>query len=97
MQPIKRVEIIIDSVEIEKLKTLLDKKGVNGYTIIKNITGKGDRGVKSGDGLTDVFNNVYVLIACTDKEMDLFVDDLRKLLKKFGGICLVSDAIWIKH
>lgn len=97
MTPIKKVEIIVDSVELEKLKSILDKRGIKSYTIIKNIQGKGDRGVKSGDGLTDVFNNVYVMIACTDEEINLFVEDVRKILRKLGGICLITEAVWIKH
>ena len=97
MQPVKKVEIIIDSVELQRLKNLLDEKGVRGYTIVKNIFGKGERGIKGGDGLTEVFNNVYVIIACTEDELNLFVDSVRKMLKKYGGICLVSDVNLIEH
>ena len=45
MQDIKRVEIIINTFHIQDALDILDRIKVSGYTLIKDTSGKGDRGV----------------------------------------------------
>lgn len=97
MQAIKRIEIIIDSLGVEAIIAILKAQRVSGYTIIRDVAGMGDRGQRMGDELTDVFKNSSVMIACQDEKLAALVEAIRPQLKEFGGICLVSDAIWIKH
>lgn len=97
MQPVKRIEIVVDSLELSKVLKLLEKVGVSGYTIIREVTGKGERGIRGGDELTGVFKNSYVLAACSVEQADQVIAAVRPVLKRFGGICLVSDAVWVKH
>ena len=65
--------------------------------MIRDATGIGDRGARMGDQLSDVLKNSYVLTACPDEQLQPLVEAIRPLLKRFGGICLVSDAQWIIH
>jgi len=97
MRPVKRVEIVVDSVELPRVLRLMEARGLSGYSVIGGVTGKGERGVRSGDDLTDVFRNSYVLAACTEEELPALVEAVRPVLKRYGGICLVSDAQWILH
>jgi nitrogen regulatory protein PII len=97
MTPIKRLEIVINSTELNTLIYTLKKNGIKGYTIIKNVQGNGERGEQDGDGLTPVFHNCYVLIACTEEEVQRLEDPIRMLLEESGGILLMSDALWLKH
>ncbi|NJM10521.1 MAG: transcriptional regulator [Synechococcaceae cyanobacterium SM1_2_3] len=97
MQPVKRIEIIMDFPELAKIVKILDGLGISGYTVIRDVTGSGDRGLRSGDELTDVFKNSYVMTACPEEKMQEIVDAIRPLLKRFGGICLVTDAHWVIH
>ncbi len=97
MMPVKRIEIIVDELEMPKVLKLLDDAGVSGYTVIKDATGKGDRGLRGGDDLTGVFANSYVLTACPSEKVDLIIESIRPILKQRGGVCLVSDAQWIVH
>ncbi len=97
MMPVKRIEIIIDELELPTLLNLLDEAGMSGYTVIKDATGKGDRGVRGGGDLTRVFANSYVLTACPAEKLDLIVETIRPILKKRGGVCLVSEAQWLIH
>lgn len=39
MKPVSKVEIIIDSLEVENVVKLLDEVGVSGYSIINNVAG----------------------------------------------------------
>jgi nitrogen regulatory protein PII len=97
MQTVKRVEIVTDAMETNRVLEMLDAAGVSGYTVIRDVGGKGDRGVRSGDDVTRVFQNSYVLCACTPEQLDQVVKAVRPTLKRVGGICLVSDALWVIH
>lgn len=97
MKAVKRVEIVTDAIELDRVLELLGQSGVSGYTVIRNVEGKGQRGVRSGDDLTRVFQNSYVLAACTPDEVARVVAAVRPVLQRVGGMCLVSDAHWLLH
>jgi nitrogen regulatory protein PII len=97
MMPIKKIEIIIDALELPEVLKLLDAAGVSGYTIIRDATGKGERGERSGGELSGTFINSYVMTACPPEQVSSVVEALRPILKRFGGVCLVSDAQWLIH
>ena len=97
MQAVKRVEIITESLETREVCRVLDRVGVSGYSVIRDVTGRGERGVQSGDDLTDVFKNSMVLLACPPERVQEVVEAIRPILKRRGGICLVSDAMWVMH
>ncbi len=97
MQTIKRVEIVTGSLEIQEVIKVIELIGITGYTLIKEVLGKGERGVQSGDELTGVFKNSLLLVACEAGKVPGLVEAIRPILKKRGGICLVSDAQWVIH
>lgn len=91
----KKVEIVTDFVGINKVIKLLDEIGVSGYTIIGDVIGKGDRGVRMGDGITDLLNNSYIMVVCNDIEAHKIAEAIMSIKKNFGGICIVSDVVEI--
>lgn len=98
MQAIKKVEIIIEYMEVPRLLEVLKKEALAvGYTVIKEAFGAGGRGEMAGDGFSGEFTNSYLLIACSEDEANRIVEIVRPILKRFGGVCLVSDAMWVKH
>ncbi|MDQ1273916.1 MAG: hypothetical protein QG591_2546 [Planctomycetota bacterium] len=97
MKPVSKVEIVVDSVEVENVAKFLDEIGVSGYSIINDVIGKGHRGVRSGYELTDLFKNSYIMVVCDEKEMHRIVEAIRPIIKKFGGICIVSDVVMRIH
>jgi len=97
VQAAKRVEIICDTVEVKNVVEILEGIGVTGYTIIRDVVGKGGRGMRRGDDLTDVFKNSMILTVCDDKQIPEVVEAIRPILKKFGGICLISDTHFVIH
>ena len=97
MQAVKRIEIITDTLEMREVCRVLDRLAVSGYSVIRDVTGRGERGVQSGDDLTDVFKNSMVLFACPPERVQEIVEAIRPILKRRGGICLVSDAMWVVH
>ena len=97
MQNVKRIEIITDAVQLRDLLSLLEQRGVSGYSIFHHITGSGDRGEQRGDELTGTSENVCVVTALPPDQAAEIVEALRPMLKKRGGMCLVSDAQWVRH
>ena len=91
----KKIEIIIESIYLNRLIELFDRKEITGYTIIRDVEGKGITGIKSADEITDVFSNNYVFTVCDEDKLMNIVEDIRRFIKKYGGRCIVSDVSWV--
>lgn len=97
MEARKKIEVVIDSYHLDKVLEVFDKNGIGGYTVIKDVLGKGERGLMSGDELTDTFKNSYVFTACDENTAVNVANQLRPILKRYGGVCIVSDVMWVVH
>jgi nitrogen regulatory protein PII len=96
MHLVKRVEIISDSVELEKIVEGLKKAGVSSYTVIRNVGSKGIKGTTSTDLDMSRMENDYVLAICSPEVLKAVVENVRPILNRFGGVCLISDAMEIR-
>jgi nitrogen regulatory protein PII len=92
----KRLEIVIDSKNLVDLIALLDSAGVRGYSYIKNMGGRGSRGERQPDGLFFHEENTMVILACKEDQSQKVVAALSPKLKEFGGMCLISDCLWVE-
>ena len=95
MKNMKKIEIIIESIYLNRLIELFDRKEITGYTIIRDVEGKGITGIKSADEITDVFSNNYVFTVCDEDKLMNIVEDIRAFIKMYGGRCIVSDVSWV--
>lgn len=96
MHPVKRIEIISDSIELGKIVEGLKNAGVANYTIIRNVAGKGIKGTTSSDLDMTMVENDYVLAICSPDQVKNVVENVRPILNRFGGVCLISDAMEIR-
>ncbi|MCB1694678.1 MAG: transcriptional regulator [Pseudomonadales bacterium] len=98
MKPCKRIEIVIETPMAQTLTELLRQAGAPGFTLVPEVRGAGDRGERRADELSGDSSNCLVLIACDDQAMvDTILEAVRPLLSRSGGICLVSEAQWLRH
>ncbi len=97
MQAVKKLEIITEALEMPAVITVLEACGVSGYTVMKDVVGNGERGLRSGDALTQVLTNHYLVTTCPAEHLQEVVEAIRPILRKCGGVCLVSDASWVLH
>ena len=97
MKPVKRVEIVVEAAEINHFLALLKQVGVVGYSIIRHVGGRGERGERRPDEFVYEVENVYFIVACDEVQAEALVAAIRPMLVKSGGMCLVSDAIWVIH
>lgn len=94
LQSVKKIEIIVSSLEVPAVLKILKKNLVKRYTVINNLSGSGEHGY-SGD---DLITNSCIVIICPELEMaEQLSTAMQPLLKKLGGIFIVSDAQWIAH
>lgn len=97
MIPVKRLEIVVDALVLSDVTTVLSEEGVSGWTVLRDVRGKGSRGERAADEVTDVMSNVLVLVACAPEQALSVAHRLRPLLTRHGGLLLLSDAQSLIH
>jgi len=98
MKNCKRIEIVIETPMVQKLTDTLNQIGSPGYTLIPDVRGSGDRGVRRADELSGDSSNCLIVIACDNPTIiEKILEAVRPLLSRSGGICLVSEALWLRH
>ncbi|MCX7592530.1 MAG: P-II family nitrogen regulator [Fischerella sp.] len=96
MHLVKKIEIIANSFELGKILDGLDKAGVHGHAVIRNVAGKGLRGEMTEDLDMTMLDNVYIIAFCQPEQLKPVVENIRPLLNKFGGTCYISDVMEIR-
>ncbi len=94
MHIVKKIEIIANAFELSKILEGLDKSGVHGHAVIRNVAGKGLRGTAEDLDMT-MLDNVYIIAFCMPEYIKPVVENIRPLLNKFGGTCYISDVMEI--
>lgn len=94
---VKRIELVIEAVETDKVISTLKEINVFSYTIYKHVGGHGERGVRNDSVFGEKFENVTFIIACPAEQLSIIIESLRPILKNYGGMCLVSEAQWVVH
>lgn len=98
MKPCKRIEIVIETAMVPSLIRVLDELNVPGYTLLSDVRGGGDRGVRRADEFSGDSSNSLLVIACDDEAtIEALLEGVRPLIRRSGGICLLSDAHWLRH
>ncbi len=94
MHLVKKIEIIANAFELSKILQSLDKSGVHGHAVIRNVAGKGLRGTAEDLDMT-MLDNVYIIAFCMPEYVKPVVENIKPLLNKFGGTCYISDVMEI--
>jgi nitrogen regulatory protein PII len=94
MHLVKKIEIIANSFELSRILDALDKSGVHGHAVIRNVAGKGLRGTAEDLDMT-MLDNVYIIAFCMPEHIKPVLENVRPLLNKFGGTCYISDVMEI--
>ena len=97
MKSVKRVEIVVEAAEINNFFEILKKVDVSAYTLIRHVGGQGERGERRPEEFVYEVENAYFIVACDEAQAEALVAAVRPILVKSGGMCLVSDAIWVIH
>lgn len=95
MNSVKRLEIITSSRELQLVLQQLDAAGAQGYSVIRDVVGRGHGGSVSSDFdlAATTLSNVYIISFCDPEKVEAILARVQPLLKKFGGVCYVSDSL----
>ncbi|MEM6332942.1 MAG: hypothetical protein AAF823_06345 [Planctomycetota bacterium] len=97
MREVKRIEIVIDKPHEPKVRVALAELGVPGLTIMDVVAGYGDRGSREGGALSDAMMNRFLLTTCEPGQVEAVAAKLEPLLRRYGGLVLISDAQMIRN
>ena len=97
MEALKKVQIIISSLEADDIIELFEKHGHKAYTRIEDIKGRGERGFQDGQGLARAFSNDMLIFIISEQTLNAIKEELRELMSEYGGLCLVSDIESLIH
>lgn len=97
MRPVKRLEIVVDAAHAPRILEALRQVGARGYTVLRDAAGAGERGEREGDELGAAAGNHMIVCAVAPGVAGPAVEAIRPLLRRWGGMCLVSDAEWVLH
>ena len=89
---LKKVEIIIEVIKTHKITRIIDELGLSGYSVIHGMGGRGANGTCDAQEVTDVLTNDCVIAICTEGQARELAEQVLPILKKFGGICYMSDV-----
>jgi len=96
MHGVKRIEIVIERPYVPHVRRVLRAAPVPGLTVMDVAAGYGDRGERRGGDLTDAGANQYLLTTCRPEEVEALAAALEPVLRRYGGLCLISDAAVIR-
>ena len=97
MEALKKVEVVISSLDAQEVIRVFDKYGHSAYTRVEDITGSGERGTQDGPGLARAFSNDLLIFVVSEPVFEKAKEEIRLLMEDYGGMCLVSDVQSLIH
>jgi nitrogen regulatory protein PII len=94
---VKRIELVVEAIEKEQVISCLKSINITSFTLYHHVGGSGERGIRDEGVFGEKFENVTFVVACAENQLAVVIEVLRPILKRYGGMCLVSDAKWVKH
>lgn len=92
LNPLKKLEIIIEGAHQEFATDQLDRAGVTGYTIVGNLSGKGSHGFHEGHLM---FNEeavlIMIIVAVPAELVEPILEGFEPFFSAHTGVVFISD------
>jgi len=93
LHQMKKIEVIVSGENESIISNMLNEANVSGFTLIRNISGKGHHGFHEGKLL---FNDKAVLVmfiaVAPEEAITNIAMGMKSLLEKSSGVMFVSDV-----
>ncbi len=88
----KKVVIVTEASILDDVIETITELGADGYTV-QSATGKGERGVRSGNNFSDLFKNVRIeTITNEGVAKKIAVEIMERFFKNYAGIVYILDV-----
>ncbi len=91
----KRIDIVVTGESLDHVIKMFKDAHVRGYTVIKEAGGMGSTGERNPEDYVLQEPNAVIMVACEENQAEKIIRILQPELKRFGGMCLVSDCQWV--
>ncbi|MCW5750255.1 MAG: DUF190 domain-containing protein [Alphaproteobacteria bacterium] len=88
----KKIEIVVEAARARAIIEMIEAVGAKGYTIVPDVSGRGNRGVRDEAHLSDVFRNMLIIVIAAEEIANRIIEQLQPLLKDYAGIVVISDV-----
>ncbi len=88
----KRIDIVVEAARARAIIEMIEAVGAKGYTIVPDVSGRGNRGVRDEGHLSDVFRNMLIIVIAAEEIANRIVEQSQPLLENYAGIVVVSDV-----
>lgn len=93
LHPMKEIKIIIEGEHVHFVADVLDRIKASGYTIFKNLSGKGHSGFHEGHMMfNDTSSLVMILTVVPEEKLDPILSGIKPFLERHSGSLFVLDA-----
>ena len=93
LHPMKEIRIIIQGEHVKFITDLLEDIKATGYTIIHNISGKGNHGFHTAHPMFNEMDSLIMLMTVVPKEkVEPILAGLKPLFDRYTGVMFVSDV-----
>ncbi len=90
---VKKIEIIVKGEKQQFVQDLLDQAGATGYTLIRDIAGKGGTSFHEGRLLFNDKSSLVMFLAVASQEViDKVADGLIPVFENSSGVMFVSNT-----
>lgn len=88
----KKVEIVVEAAISGRVLKMLEDVGARGYTVVPQVSGKGNRGIRGEGHVIDVFRNVLIIVIAAPEVAVRIVEEAQPLLADYAGIVYLTDV-----
>lgn len=93
----KKIELIVEAARSRAVIEMVENAGARGYTVVPQVSGKGNRGIRDDAHLSDVFRNILIIVIAAEDIAERIVDQSQALLENYAGIVVVSDVDVVRN
>jgi nitrogen regulatory protein PII len=91
-QPMKKIEVIVDTPASRLVLRILDDLDAPGYTVLAARAGRGHSGAWDRSPVTDAREQVVIIAIVSEALCRSIVDEVGKLLLDYHGVVSVSNV-----
>lgn len=93
LHPMKKIEIIVTGEHEQIISSMLEEAAVTGFTLIRNISGKGHHGFHEGKTMFNDKASLVLFIAVAPEEaIASMALGMKTLFQNESGVMFVSDV-----